>query len=514
MAKKRAIIIGAGPAGLTAAYELLRYPDWQPVILEASDRIGGISRTERYHGNRIDIGGHRFFSKSRKVTDLWLSLLPPQGAPACDDRLLGRTAFTGDGPDPEQTDPVMLERRRVSRIFYRNRFFDYPVSFSRRTIAAMGIGRTCAAGLSYLRTALLPRRERSLEDFYINRFGRALYRMFFEDYTEKLWGIHPSAIAPDWGRQRVKGISIAALLKRKLLPGGNRKVETSLIESFWYPKFGPGQLWEKMAEEICRRGGEIRLNAAVTGIRAEHGRIAAVQVAGDAAEIAGDVFFSSMPVCDLAAAMGSALSPEGREIAAGLPYRDFITVGLLVPRLKLRNRTGMPTVNGLIPDCWIYLQDRRVRAGRLQIFNNWSPYMVADWQNKVWIGMEYFCREGDDLWQMSDADFVRMAAGELVLMGMIGPDDVLDSIRINVPKAYPAYFGTYDRFERLKSELLQFDNLHCIGRNGQHRYNNMDHSMLTAIQAVAAAVAGAPAAAVWEVNTEAEYHETKSSAGA
>ncbi len=509
--QKVAVIAGAGPAGLTAAYYLLKTTDILPVILEETDRIGGISQTVEYRGNRIDIGGHRFFSKNAEVVSLWEELLPNQGAPACDDRLLGReAAVTPGNPDPEKEDKVMLTRNRVSRIFYLGHFFDYPISLKLSTLLNMGPLRTLCAGASYLAACLFKRREKSLEDFYINRFGKTLYRMFFEDYTEKLWGIHPSRISPEWGAQRVKGLSLSKAVLNTLAKPFRRggAVETSLIESFSYPKKGPGQYWETMAEQVTAAGGRIEMGAKVCGLVLAEGAVRAVRSerGGKVEEMPCDFFFSSMPVRDLVRAIPE-VPPEVTRIAAGLPYRDFITVGLLVDKLKLKNRTKIRTVNGLIPDCWIYIQERSVRLGRLQIFNNWSPYMVKDWRNTVWLGLEYFCSEGDEMWRMEERAFIDFAIGELVKIGLIDRESVLDSVRIPIRKAYPAYFGTYGEFGKVREYLDAIPNLYCIGRNGQHRYNNMDHSMLCAMEAVRALRGEIPKSAVWEVNAEQEYHE-------
>ena len=507
---KKLVIIGAGPAGLTAAYETLeRSKDWQIVVLEESGAIGGISRTVVHGENRIDIGGHRFFSKSREVNELWAKLMPIQGAPSKDDRLLSRECHVEPGgPDPETTDTVMLRRRRVSRIYYLRHFFDYPISIKPATFLAMGLVRTWKAGWSYLRSAFFKRPEKSLEDFYINRFGRVLYSMFFEDYTEKLWGVHPSRISPEWGAQRVKGLSLWKALLNVFIPKGGKK-DTSLIDEFIYPKKGPGQLWEALADRLRARGVEIRMNARVTGLECDGGRVAAVTLA-DGTRLECDAVFSSMPVKDLVAAMGGAAPTEVAKIASELPYRDFITVGLLVDRLAIRNRTAFRTVGDIVPDTWIYVQERDVRMGRIQIFNNWSPYMVDDVERHVWIGLEYFCDEGDGFWTMEDGDFIDMAVDELRRIGVLGADEpIRDSVRIRVKKAYPAYFGSYAEFGKVRDCLDTFANLYCIGRNGQHRYNNMDHSMLCGIEAARALVAGAGKEALWKVNTEEEYHEGK-----
>lgn len=507
-----AIIIGAGPAGLTAAYRFLLDTDIKPVILEESEYIGGISRTAVVGGNRMDIGGHRFFSKNDEVNAMWQELMPLQGKPSIDDLTLGvEKPLAEDGPDPETEDRVMLLRNRISRIFFLRKFFDYPISLKPETFKNMGFANTMRAGFGYLGSCIVKKKEDSLENFYINRFGRPLYEMFFEDYTTKLWGRSPAQISADWGAQRVKGLSLSKavwnVLSKPFRP--KDKVETSLIEQYYYPKKGPGQLWETLADEIRRRGGEIIMNTRVERIRVENGRVSAV-TAADGREFTGDYFMSTMPVKDLVAGMGEAAPADVRRIAAGLPYRDFITVGLLVNKLKLQNKTKVRTLTGDVPDCWIYVQERDVKIGRLQLFNNWSPYMVADPKHTMWIGLEYFCNEGDELWSMSDEAFIDFAIGELVKIDVIDRSDVIDSTRIRVKKAYPAYFDTYSEFDTVKDYLSGIENLWCLGRNGQHRYNNMDHSMLTAMEAVRAIAAGSTdKSAVWGVNTEKEYHETK-----
>lgn len=522
MAKQKIVIIGAGPAGLTAGYELLRRAgdDYEVVILEESDAIGGISRTVRYHGNRMDIGGHRFFSKDERVTRWWEALMPTQGAPSFDDRELGREKpLVPGGPDPETEERVMLVRTRISRIYYLRKFFDYPISMKMQTFRNLGFGRTMKAGFSYLATYFRKLPETSLENFYINRFGRVLYGMFFEGYTEKLWGRHPSQIDASWGSQRVKGLSVSAVLKDmlgKVFGRKKKEVETSLIEQFVYPKYGPGQLWECAAEDIEKMGGRICRGASVVGLTGEGNRLTGVTVrhADGTTETIDDAahVISSMPLKDLVAGLSDpALTDEVRGVAAGLPYRDFVTIGLLLDRLNLRNNTSMPTLNDITPDCWIYIQDVGVKLGRIQVFNNWSPYLVKDARSTVWIGLEYFCAEGDDFWNMDEADAVRFAAEELVSMGVIdSAEHILDSHRERVKKAYPAYFDTYDRIGELTAFLNKYDNLWCVGRNGQHRYNNMDHSMATAFEAVDGILSGdTDKTALWNVNTEKSYHESK-----
>lgn len=516
--KRKVVIIGAGPAGLTAGYILLKQSDcFDVVILEEESMSGGISRTVNHNGNRMDLGGHRFFSKVPEVNALWEELLPLQGAPSLDDRKTGRNVpLAAGGPDPEKSDEVMLSRRRVSRIFHRGRFFDYPVKMNLATIRGMGLAVTFAAGCSWLKSLLHKLPETSLENFYINRFGRKLYSMFFEDYTEKLWGRHPRAISADWGAQRVKGLSICAVLRdifRKLLPAGARsgKVETSLIEEFHYPKFGPGQLWETAAKRFEAMGGRIVMNCRAEKIRVENGRVVQVTASknGETLEFSPDILLSSMPLADLAAGMND-IPASVSEIAAGLPYRDFVTVGLLVDRLNLKNETKLKTLNNIIPDCWIYVQDSGVKLGRIQIFNNWSPYLVRDPEHSVWLGLEYFCREGDDYWNLSAELWKRKGVSELISMGVLSADAAVSDFHVEkVRKAYPAYFDTYSRIDELIHHLNSIENLYCIGRNGQHRYNNMDHSMATAFEAVRHILHGGEKSAVWNVNTEREYHEER-----
>ena len=517
MKKEKVIIIGAGPAGLTAGYELLKKSKkYDVTLLEETKEIGGISRTVKYKGNRMDIGGHRFFSKDQNVLDFWNEIMPIQGKPSYDDKKLKREKNLQDGgPDPEKEDRVMLVRNRVSRIYYLKKFFDYPISMKKETFQNMGFKRTMVSGFSYLKSMVIKKKEDSLENFYINRFGKKLYSMFFEGYTEKLWGRHPREISADWGSQRVKGLSITAVMKdmfKKVFHIKGKKVETSLIEEFIYPKYGPGELWETVASEIEKMGGKVEKNHKVVKINVKDQKIVSVvcDVNGEEKVIKGDIFISSMPLKDLVNDMDTKVPTKIQKIAEGLPYRDFVTVGLLVKKLNLKNETNIKTLGNIVPDCWIYVQEPDVKLGRIQIFNNWSPYMVKNPDKTVWIGLEYFCNENDEFWNMSDKKCVEFATNELISMGIIKEKDVLDSHREKVKKAYPAYFDTYEHIDELIKYLNKFDNLYCVGRNGQHRYNNMDHSMVTAFETVNNIIEGKKKKDnIWNVNTDKEYHEEK-----
>ncbi|MCI6283551.1 NAD(P)/FAD-dependent oxidoreductase [Selenomonas sp.] len=551
---KQAIIIGGGPAGLTAAYELAKGGAYHPVVLERDAVLGGLARTVDFGGNRMDIGGHRFFTKSAEVQALWDELLPTAGAPAYDDRVLGRPFHgTPGGADPERADRLFLLRHRISRILYNHHFFDYPVSLNARTIRGLGLARMMAIGCSYLAACVHKREEITLEDFMVNRFGRALYETFFAGYTEKVWGKSPAELGADWGSQRIRGISLAAVLKNvaQRALGIGKNTEASLIEEFRYPKYGPGQLFDVLAEKVTAMGGEIvrgadvlriepadgaQSDAANETVNAAGGAEAAPSAAGasgngrrvgrviyrtaDGAEhaLAADVVLSSMPVKDLVAALPSAwFSDEVRDTAAALPYRDFMTAGLLVDRLLLKNETPYKTLGGIVPDCWIYIQEPDVRLGRLQVFNNWSPYLVRDPEHTVWLGLEYFCQEGDALWTMADDAFLRFATEELERIHVIAPGAVKEGHVVRMQKAYPAYYGSYEAFPAVRAALDTIHGLWCIGRNGQHRYNNMDHSMLTALEAVRAIhhadeTGVEDKTALWDVNTETDYHETRDAA--
>ncbi|MDU8928284.1 NAD(P)/FAD-dependent oxidoreductase [Alisedimentitalea sp. MJ-SS2] len=527
MTQKTAIIIGAGPAGLTAAYELATRTDIRPVIFEADIQVGGISKTVNYKDNRIDIGGHRFFSKSDRVMDWWTHILPLQARSSDEDGLIityhNRQRDLSEpigGPDPEQVDAVMLVRDRTSRILFGRKLYDYPLKFNRRTFANLGLARTLRIVASYAKARLRPiRPERTLRDFIVNRFGEELYATFFRDYTEKVWGVSCEEIPADWGAQRIKGVSISGLIRnmlRKLKPGkaslSQKDTETSLIERFLYPKFGPGQLWEEVAKKIERHGGTLHLETRVTNVSHDKGRITGVTVQGpdgSTQEITADYLFSSMPVQHLIGGQRPPAPPALLEISEGLSYRDFLTVGLLLKRIDLGGGADGHTLAERVPDNWIYVQESDVKVGRLQLFNNWSPYLVAD-PATVWVGLEYFVDEGDALWSMEDEALKRLGAEELQKIGVASVSNVLDGVVVRTHKAYPAYFGTYARFSEIEEYTMSFENLFCVGRNGMHRYNNQDHSMLTAMMAVDGIVEGRDVRRdLWQVNTEEEYHESK-----
>lgn len=506
MNKKKAVIIGAGPAGLTVAFELLARTDIVPLVIEMSDALGGISRTVNYKGNRIDIGGHRFFSKSDRVMEWWLQRMPLEKL---------------DSNNPDVADRVMLVRRRKSRIYFARKFFEYPLRLNFDAVAKLGFIRTLKIGLSYVwATLFADRNPRNLEQFFIGRFGRELYRTFFKSYTEKVWGQSCTEISAEFGAQRVKGLSIRkavahflkTLMHRNIADIRQKSTETSLIEEFLYPKLGPGQMWEIVAEEVTRRGGTILLNHRAARLHVDGNRIAAVDAVdlktGRLTTYDADYVFSTMPVKELIESLDAEVPANVREVSDGLLYRDFVTVGLLVKELKIRESDRGESQP--VTDNWIYVQEPDVKVGRMQIFNNWSPYLVADPKN-TWVGLEYFCNETDDFWRLPDGEIVELAKTELIAMNMLDADAVLDATVIRVPKTYPAYFGTYGRFQEIHNFVDRFSNLYLIGRNGMHRYNNQDHSMLTAMTAVDNILSErADKANIWEVNAEQEYHENKS----
>lgn len=517
--EKIALIIGGGPAGLSAAYEFLnKTDDVKPIIIEELDCVGGISRTVNKDGNMMDLGGHRLFSKNEEILALWEKFLPTQGVPSIDDKILNRVGtLSKNGPNPDETDNVMLKRKRYSRIYYLRKFFDYPISLSVTTVLNLGIWRTFCAGMSYIKSCFIKIDEKNLQDFMINRFGKVLYLTFFENYTQKVWGRHPKDISKEWGEQRIKGLSLSKAIFNALgsvfkVFKRNEAVETSLIDEYFYPKYGCGQLWDLMAKDIVEKGGEIFYNSKVTGITTEKNEIKSLSVEQDGKkiEISGDYIMSSMPIKDLINGMNF-VPQDVKSVAEQLPYRDYMLVALVLKDFKLKNNTDYKTINNLCPDSWIYVQETDVEVGRLMIVNNWSPYLAKDFKNNVLVGMEYFADEGDKRWNMSDEEMIEFGIAELEKIGAIEKTDVEDAFRVRVPKAYPAYFGIYEQFDKVKNYLDSIVNLYCIGRNGQHKYNNMDHSMLSGIEAVNVIKGGLSKEILWSVNTEQDYHEVKQS---
>jgi protoporphyrinogen oxidase len=504
--KPKIVIAGAGPAGLTAAKELQKRGSYDIVILEAESQVGGIAKTVNYKGNRMDLGGHRFFSKSDAVMDWWLGYMAPERSEGGEEiAYQGQRRSMPESPK-SAAGPKMLIRNRLSRIYYLRQFFAYPLALNAKTIGQLGIFRVIGIGISYTWAQLFPRKpERSLEDFFINRFGKRLYRTFFKDYTEKVWGVPCEQISAEWGAQRIKGLSvrkaIAHALKPKSQDLAQKQTETSLIERFLYPELGPGQLWELVLADVQSSGAQLRTQCRVTGLNLAEGRVQSVEFCnpnGEPETLTCDYFLSGMPLKDLVAGIQPPVEDRVAAVAEGLQYRDFMTCGVL-----LKNALKP------LPDNWIYVQEPDVKLGRIQVFNNWSPQLVAQ-ADSVWLGLEYFCQEGDELWSMEDSQFLQFAAGELETLGLIAKENVLDGTVIRVPKTYPAYFGSYEQFGLLQEWINGIGNLIPIGRNGMHRYNNQDHSMLTAMEASRMIAEGdLDKTALWAINTEMEYHEEK-----
>ena len=506
------VIIGAGPAGLTAALELQDAGIRDISVIEADTQVGGISRTVEHHGNRIDIGGHRFFSKSEWVMDWWRGMLPvaaPRDAGTARElRYQGASAIAPEATANESDEAVLLLRSRLSRIYFNKRFFDYPLKLNPDTLLKLGPWKTLTFGLSYVWSRINPRRpESSLEDFLVNRFGRKLYRQFFKEYTEKVWGVPCNEISAAWGAQRIKSLSVTKAIAhalKKVLGLGGKAEQTSLIESFLYPKYGPGQMWETAAERFVAQGGKLLMHSKAEGLDIREGLVHGVRYRdrdGGEHALACTHLLSTMPIKELVHASGDAFPADVRDIAARLSYRDFITVGLLYPRSAIPRQ---------LDDNWIYIQEPGVNVGRVQVFNNWSPYLVAD-PSTLWLGLEFFCKEEDPLWGMDDAALQALAHREMVQIGLVRADAPLDAVVLRVPKAYPGYFGeAYARFDVLQAALDAVPNLFLIGRNGMHRYNNQDHSMLTAREAARQIASGTvDKAAIWAINVDDEYHEEK-----
>jgi protoporphyrinogen oxidase len=461
------VIVGAGPAGLTAAYLLAL--QGRPVrVLERDRIVGGIARTAEYKGFRFDIGGHRFFTKVTAVNELWRRML---------------------GPD-------LLRRPRMSRIYYNDKFFDYPLK-PMNALFGLGLGNAALALVSYVWSHLHPiKPEVSVEDWVSNRFGRRLYRIFFKTYTEKVWGIPCNAISAQWAAQRIKGLSLWTAITSMLFGRFRDKTKIkTLIDEFEYPRFGPGMMWEKFHAEVERLGGRVDLQTGVRRIFHDGGRVTGVEVERDGTveRIEASAVLSSMPLRDLIHALSPAAPAPVREAADRLKYRDFLTVALIV---------DTPT---LFPDNWIYIHDPQVQVGRVQNFKNWSPEMVPDPKMSC-VGLEYFCFEGDGLWTMPDQDLIALGRKEMGTIGLVDPDKVVDGTVVRMPKAYPVYDEGYERALDVVREYLEtFSNLQVAGRNGMHKYNNQDHSMVTAMLAVQNLLGEHKD--VWGVNAEEDYHE-------
>ncbi|MFA5886178.1 MAG: NAD(P)/FAD-dependent oxidoreductase [Patescibacteria group bacterium] len=514
---KQAIIIGAGPAGLTAAYELLTKTDIKPIILEKSSQVGGLAKTINSQGWRFDLGPHRFFSKSPLINKLWEDILPRQGFPTAEDKILERIIKVSEkpgAPDPEKVDRVMLFKNRLTRIIHNQKFFDYPLRLSLPNLKNLGFKKIFKIIISYLFARLFPcRPEISLEDFFINRFGRELYTTFFQSYTEKVWGTKCQDMPKSWGEQRIKGLSVSKVIKeaikKNLLPGYHSH-ETSLIDSFLYPKFGAGQMYETLAEIIRQKGGEIKLNSRVTKLTTTEEKIISLESqqtsTGATETYQGDYFFSSSSLQDLIGSWPTA-PVEIKKAAAQLQYRDLILVTLVYKQLQKKNQTNLKTKNQLIPDNWLYVQEKNVKIGRLSILNNFSPWLLKE-SDKVLISAEYFCTQGDELWQMTEENLIALAKQELKIIGLATPDDFITGSLYRQRQAYPVYSAADSDLPKIQKYLNSFANLFLIGRNGLHRYNNMDHSMLTAMTAVNNIITGQKDKTnIWQINTENDYQE-------
>jgi protoporphyrinogen oxidase len=457
------VVIGAGPAGLTAAYELVKR-GVRPVVLEKSNQVGGIARTEVYKGYRFDIGGHRFFTKVEAVQHLWKEIL---------------------GDD-------FIKVPRLSRIFYQGVYFNYPLEV-KDTLKQLGISESAKILMSYAKIKLRPcAKEETLEEWVTNRFGRRLFRTFFKTYTEKVWGIECDKIGADWAAQRIKGLSLRTAVMNALFQVNNTK---TLIKEFDYPILGPGMMWERCQEKIEAQGGKVRMETGVVKIHREGSRILSVVVRqdGQTQELPLDYLISSMPVTALVQRLDPPPPPEVLAAASSLSYRAFIIVPLIIDR------------NDLFPDNWIYIHSPEVKVGRIQNFKNWSPAMVPD-PEKTCLGMEYFCDEGDELWNMADTELLDLATKEVAALGLASVTEVEDGVVIRQPKAYPVYDRDYRQHLQVIQDYLDtFENLQTTGRNGMHRYNNQDHSMLTGLLAVRNLFGESHD--LWEVNTERSYHE-------
>ena len=529
----RVCIIGAGPAGLSFADRLLRLvPDASIDIYEKSSYIGGISKTVVYNGNRIDIGGHRFFSKSDEVMKWWADKFPIDGSKQSKSEMIAyqNSVRTIDGfriatESDHASGRIMLLRRRKSRILYGGELYDYPLKLSFDTMKKIGLINMGVVGISYIAAKLNHGQPENLEEFIVSRFGRRLYSMFFESYTEKVWGRQPKEISAAWGAQRIKGLSIRKVLidmvkKLSSLNSSSATIsqkgtETSLIERFLYPKLGPGQMWEEVANDLRGQGVNIHLRHNVKKLQFDQGtnKVISAEIWDDTSFTTHkrdyDYFISTMPISELIESFKGPMPVELptaiQDIGRKLPYRDFITVGLLLNQLQGPKGEELD-------DTWIYIQESDVKVGRLQIFNNWSPHLVAD-PSKYWVGLEYFCNKGDSLWNLDDSQMIELAKREMDRLGLSRYDDCIDATVLREEKTYPAYFDSYQDFDKLSAAFNALPNLFLIGRNGMHKYNNQDHSMLSGFRAAELIAANkldqSSKSSLWEINVEQEYHEEK-----
>lgn len=510
MIRKKIVIVGAGPAGLTAAYELAQTGNYDITILEADDQVGGISKTVNHQGNLIDIGGHRFFSKSQKVLNWWAIFFP-----IVDTTHHLEIGYHSETQNLDQilrknSEDAMLIRKRKSRIYFNKNLFDYPLKLNPQLLFKLGIIKSMRIGKGIFISRIFPiKNERHLEDFFVNNFGKELYHTFFKHYTEKVWGKACTDLSPEWGRQRIKSLKIRDLFKhsiRKLFISGKARKENtrSLIEKFLYPAKGPGMLWEKVALACEESGVKILLQSSLKKIHFQEGLASKVAYnsslnSEEIIELECDALFSTMPIKNLFQSMREQVPKDVFEIANGLEYRDFMIVGLELKKLKIYQENGK-----LIKDNWLYIQEGMVKVGRLQIFNNWSPFMTTG--ESVWIGAEYFCNKNDELWNLSDEKIISFALDELSLIGILDKEQYISGKVVRCPKAYPTYTGSYLELDRVVEYLETKKNLFLMGRNGLHKYNNQDHSMLTAFKAVELFERGETSKKeIWAINSDDEY---------
>lgn len=523
--KKSVVIIGAGPAGLTCAYQILKENknDYDVVILEKENTVGGISKSVTFNGYTVDTGIHRYFTKNDTIRKIWEELLPLQNQLSYDQKLIDKKInFRENGSNPEIDEKSLLIKDRKSRIYYGKKFYDYPVSINKTMLKQLGLFEIFLCGMSYFKSVFIKKKEDSLENFYINKFGHRLYRMFFESYTEKVWGVHPRNLSSSWGEQRAKGLSIRSILfdgiKKKFNIKNKKHTIVSLTDRFVYPKLGSLQMWNTMKDEIINMGGSIILGVSIKKINTKNNKIVSVSYLEKKAkkEILCDFLVSSMPIKDLFSIFDNHLKiPQDiYDAAVNLPYREFMSACLVLKSINWKNDSLKKNVSDIPVDSWDYIQDPSVKLGRIQIFNNWSCYLFRNKEEvseKILIGLEYFCSENDEFWKMKDQDFIDFAIKEIMTIGLISSkDDVLYSTRIKIEKAYPSYFGTYYQMDEIQEFLNSIDNLYCIGRNGQHRYNNIDHAMLTGVLCAKNIIKNKKSKEeIWNVNTEQVYHEAK-----